>query len=441
MIRGLKLRKHLLPLVLGLLVIAAWISLPLRSNAEKKKYAELISEAEALEERKIYTDALDRYLQALEIRGKDYRVCLKTADIYYLLGDYASFISQAGKCLEIKPSSPAVYSRLLEHYLSVGDYDAAIRTYEGALASDSVDSAVSNAGRRLMHSYSRIWLSLSDTGDFFDAEKWSTAPASVDGKWGLISSDGKRVLKYAYDAVVAPGNGEMLIPVKSDGEWFYVDGDGNRKLASLESYGYLGPFEGDIAPCERNGVYGYIDKNFTEKHMEFEYAGAFSGGCAAVEKDGKWALINRNFVSLTSFEYDRILLDRNGYATRFGIAVGEKDGSFYFIGTDGKESPFCFEDAALPASDDGMIAVKKDGLWYFTDRDGGELRGLGYAGAISFSHGLAAVNTGVGWVYIDERMEPVSEDVFTGCSPFAGRGSAFVYSGYAYNIIKLSVCG
>jgi len=432
------IKYALVPAFLVALMVAVWIVIPASVISGNKRFNELVASAEDYESRKMHVDALECYLEALALHSGDYDVCLKTAELYGSLENYASFVQQCKLAIGIDPGRSAAYAMLIEYYISVSDHSSALNVIWNAEKNQAADYRIGCMKKELEHTYSEIWVSLSYAGDWVKYGDEYLAPAGIDGKYGLISSSGKKKLKFKFDAVGAPDSESGLIPVKLDGEWYYADMNGNRRLASNTGYSYLGGFSSGLAPAEKGDLWGYIDRSFSESHFEFEYAGAFSGGVAAVKKDGKWALISDSFVSLTGFIYDDILVDSNGVAFAFGLAAGKRDGHYFFIDENGKESAKGYDGVKLPASSDGAVAVMEKGKWSFTEGNVSLPEGVSFDDAFSFSCGMCAVKSGDEWFFIDETGTPVSSEKEKMLFPFSPDGAAFVFNGYTYNILKLS---
>ena len=434
-------------LLLAGLSAAVWAILPASIAGDEKKADDLIAEASELEAKKIFFDALERYNEAFSIRKKDYGLAVKIAQMHLILGDHTMFLTACDRAIGMQPGSPDAYSMKIDYYVSAGNYAEALRTVRAAEEANAADQSIREVRRELGNKCDEIWVSLSSVGDWHLFRGEYVASAEIDGCWGVVTSNGKKLLKFKFDMTGVPDEDTGLVPVMSDGELFYVDTDGNRRLSPDTGYSYIGPFGNGLAPACKDGVWGYIDRGMNEHRFEFDYAGAFSGGSAAVKKDGKWALISPGFVTLTGFAYDLILIDSNGFATEFGRAIAERGGEFFILGKDGKELSGGYAKAAPASSFDGPIAVMTKDGWGFAGDDGSILLSLSCVEARSFSQGLAAVLTEAGWVYIDTEGRPkkpekgeteaAPREYGDGCGPFSPDGSAFVWTGYSFNILRL----
>ena len=434
-------------LFLAAMTAMTWVMIPVSVARENEKISELLSKAENYENRKMYIDSLECYLGVLAVRRNDHGILLKAAELYLRLGDDGSFVTYCGYAADADPGDPKAYVLLLEYYSSRGNVAEALEVLSEAERAGAACSEFVQYRELLKNRCEEIWVSLEDAGDWHLFRGGYAAPAKSDGKWGIISSTGEKILTYDYDWVGAADAESGLIPVRSGDDLYYVDTKGDCRLSTEIRYSYLGPFGNGLAPACRDGIWGYIDREGREHHFEFDYAGAFSNGIAAVEKDGKWALVSDRFSAVTRFEYDGFLLDSGGFAAEAGKAVAEKEGLFYIIGRDGAVVAGGFDWAALPLSGGEPVAVKIDGQWGFASEKGSVSLFINCVEASSFSQGLAAILTEEGWIYIDEEGKPaqtgsdgksrppVSAD--SGCRSFSPDGAAFVFDGYAFNIIRL----
>ena len=159
---------------------------------------------------------------------------------------------------------------------------------------------------------------------------------------------------------------------------------------------------------------------------------------AAVERNGKWALVNDKLKLITDFVYDDILMDDYGFCSKYETIVARVGSEFVFLNTDGKQSSLQgFEQAAIPASKDGLIAIMNRGKWGFADKNGNIVIQEQYEEAKSFSLGLAPIKQGDLWGYVNTDGRLVTEMEFYEANPFSKDGAATVKSRFSWSIITL----
>jgi len=135
------------------------------------------------------------------------------------------------------------------------------------------------------------------------------------GKYALFNNKGEQLTKGVYENSTYPSEG--YIATVKNGEWGYLDRAGNEVIPFR--YKRASPFHNGLAIVYvSENKMGFIDKNATFViPPKFEFARHFSEGIAAVEKDGKWGYIDRNGKPITSFRYDMVSNFKNGRAKAY----------------------------------------------------------------------------------------------------------------------------
>ena len=401
-------------------------------------YNDHIKKAESFEEKEIYVDALDNYKKALEINPKEYNLVLKVADMYYKLGDINGFIATCDKAINMKPDDPSPYIIVINHYMSKSQYTEAIKVVNDASAVIKNNEQINNLKLELSTKYYEKYVSYTEICDWHIQNGVNYVAALENEKWGMVLKDGSKSLQFGFEYLGAYDAESGVIPCCKEGIYYYIDLNGNKKLIGDNLYQYLGSFGNGLAPAQRDGKYGYIDKEFNEKSFEFEYAGSFANNVATVKKDGKWALINTKLEAITKFEYDEILVDSYGFCSVYNVIVARKGEKYQLIDHSGKTiGEEKFDGAALPAASDSYIAVKKGDKWGFADKSGAIVIKPQYEDAKSFSMGLAPVKIEDRWGYINTSGELVIETKYFDAGVFSSDGSAAVKNSYAWNFIVL----
>lgn len=432
-----KLMPILILSVLLFMLLFSWQGVLSYNEKISAEYSQHISEAEKLEEKKIYIDAVKEYELAYDIKP-DYDLAMHISELYEELNDKTSCISACEKAIRVDKTQPEPYIIIADYYLDTNSNKKALSILKQAEKELGDNKEISDRILSLYGKYRNAALNY-DTFSGWHYESGKSigyAKVSYEGLYGLLSSDYKLAFRCEYEDIGLFMNG--VIPVKTDGEYYYINKDGYRKLVPDEPADYLGPFSSNYAPALINGNYGYLDKSMKEYHFEYSYAGCFTNGIAPVEKDGKWAVINTSFKNVTGFEFDEILMDEYGFCSAYGVFFAKKDGRYYLYDTSGKLLSDGFEDAKMFASNQAA-AVKINGKWGFVSKSGEIVIEPEYDDARSFCIGYAPVLKNGKWGCINANKDVIIEPVFDSMEAFAKNGYSLVESDGAKKFIIVDI--
>lgn len=264
----------------------------------------------------------------------------------------------------------------------------------------------------------------------------------------------------------------LLLVLLSGGSFFYfLKVQAKSKVViteqfvnKIQKYEELGSFREGLAAVQRNGLWGYIDKDGNEViPCQYESAEYFNNSRAIVSKGGLYGCIDTKGNEVVPFEYGWIhhytdyftvnkdyknihgcgYLDNEGkeiapciYSAISSFSEGlsrvRKDDLYGFIDKQGKEVIPCKYEYAEVFSD-GLALIERDGLYGFIDKQGNEVIPCKYTYAHSFSEGLAAIQIadadGISKVgYIDSKGNetiPCIYNAADGMHPFS-KGIAIV---------------
>lgn len=428
----------LLLIALLIFTAVAWVETIKGQIEDNAEYNEYLQKAASFEEKGIYVDALDNYKKALELNPDSYDIVMKIADMYYQLGDIRGFISACDKAISISPKDPTPYIMKANYYLSKSKYTETIKVVNDAVKVIQDNEEINNLKIELSTKCNEKFVSFTAINDWHVQGKINYVAVEGNGRWGMTLKDGTRKIRQTFDYIGAYDAESGVIPCSYEGEYYYIDINGNKKLVSDIAYQYLGSFGCGLAPAQRDNKYGYIDTNFNEYKFEYEYAGAFANNVAAVKKNGKWALINEKCDVITSFDYDEILMDSNGYCATFNIIIARKGDKYLFIDHQGNTiGTNSFDGAAIPASNDSYIAVKKGEKWGFANQEGNMVIDPQYQDAKSFAMGMAPIEVEDRWGYINIDGKVVIDTKYFDAGVFSQDGSAPVKSISFWNLIVL----
>ncbi len=428
---------------IGLLVlmVGTWGMVIVSKGKTIANYNSYIESAHKYEEKEIYIDAVEAYKKALEIEPNNYDIVLALADDYRKLGDTDSFISQCKKAIGMDTSKAAAYEKLADYYVNGQKFKDALTVLRSAKDVNE-RGKIDNMIHELKYRVTSTYVSAQQIGDWYTQGNSSLATYQYKERWGMIGSYGKKSVAVQYSQIGMYDPETGVYPCLLNNEYYYANSDGNKKYVGDNKYDYLGAISSGLAPAKRDGKYGYIDVQFSEKQFEYEYAGAFAQGVAAVKKDGKWGLIGKDLKMVTGFDYDEILVDSNGFCSLYDTIVVVQNGKYIFIDKSGKKlTDKQFDGAKMAASADGAIAVKTGDKWGFADSKGNMVIDAKYADANSFSLDMAPIKLTDRWGYIDKEGNGVIGMDYEYARPFNAQGAAVVQNGTQWNIIVLCEYG
>ncbi|MCL1835509.1 MAG: WG repeat-containing protein, partial [Oscillospiraceae bacterium] len=192
---------------------------------------------------------------------------------------------------------------------------------------------------------------------------------------------------------------EGLARFLEKGKYGYVDMAGNIVVAP--QYDSAGDFSQGRAVVGNNGKFGYIDKKgAVVAPLNYDTAEPFSEGLAAVSAGGKYGFIDRSGKVAVQLKY--------GYASPFsdGLAAvraasaaagptGSASAKYGYIDASGAEAiPLQLEcDMAYPFTE-GLARIEVGGKFGFIDKSGEIIAQPAYDSAEPFTEGLAKVSRG-----------------------------------------------
>ena len=229
----------------------------------------------------------------------------------------------------------------------------------------------------------------------------------VNGKYGLIGTDGNMIIDAEYDEIFAIRDGDDYLAIKDteDGdEQTYIHSDtyrtqSARKKYNTKKYEYYWNEKNDspLFICSKSGnimeeefdpvlpeavkgvkkeggsytatgKYGLYVNGTNLTGMIYTNAGVYSDGLIAFESNGKWGYLDSEGRTAVPFEYDAVwgYNALGGKDTAYecfeGCITVSKDKKFGVIRSDGTVLiPMMFENATPVV--DGKAFVKQNGKW------------------------------------------------------------------------------
>ncbi len=395
----MKKSNILITVCLILVCAIGWLTVGSQVFKQNSNYSNYIEEADEWVERGLYQRAISNYQLALEekVTSELYEKINNAYKLRYeespeeTLEDYMDFLESA---IAAYPGNQTLVDSFYEIFYSESKYEALYNCLTNAINNgyntDEIQSkllVVKYAYDLRRSEFAGVKQSVSDI--------YSTA--RNDG-WNIYSIEEGYMLTTEYDYVSQ---------VSADGI-FVVTGNDSRIMD--KSGMVLGIFEKKVTdaglyadkllPVCIDGQYYYCNDLAEVQFGGYEMAGTFQDGLAAVKKDSKWMIINTQG-EVESESFDEIVLDYNGrYIIDDNIIAksGEKYGIY--------DNKFKLK-SELDCSDidiyteDGIIAICKNGKWGFINSSGGVIIEPTFENAKSFSNGLAAVMNDGKWGFIN----------------------------------------
>ena len=152
--------------------------------------------------------------------------------------------------------------------------------------------------------------------------------ALLDGKYGYIGKDGETVLPFIYDQASPFREGVAYFSIGE--QYGLIDREGNVIL-ELTDCDSISSFREELAYFSVDGLYGYMDQSGkTVIESVYEDAGYFYGGLAVVMRGGFLVVIGKDGRKILPLEYEDVTLEE-------ACITARKEGMFYFFDRDGRE--------------------------------------------------------------------------------------------------------
>ncbi len=150
-----------------------------------------------------------------------------------------------------------------------------------------------------------------------------------------------------------------------------------------------------------NCEWGYIDTSGQAVvPPKYSFVKDFINNVGIVECQGKWGVVNRKAEVVLPCAYDEVRFLEN--TNNSIIQVYLQQPKYGLIDTLGQLAVHAVYDE-IGSFSEGRLAVRRNGLWGFADRDGLEVIPCRFREVQNFSESLAAVRLGSGWGFIDKQ--------------------------------------
>jgi hypothetical protein len=418
----------------ALLGLSAYVRADANARA-LRDYRECLDRARAYAADDIEVDAAEQYKKALDIRPS-LELRMEIAEFYASAGRTGVAAKWCEDAADAYPGEPAPYEYLMKMRLDKGDIASCFELYDTMTRRGTVSEACEEIMERLEYSYYMA-------GDYEDVASFAGGYCAVmtKGAWGYIGETGARSVESRFARAGQFGTDGRAAVTDAHGKSYYIDADGNKRIAppvgpNADSLGLL---ENGVYTLGGAGGWRIYDLYNNPASKTYDYITSIRDGRAAALADGLWSLVDAAGNPVSGDGYDGVKSDGGGAAYSGGRWFALSDGMYQMLDGEGRRvSDGEYEDCAPFAAEGGLYAaVKFGGGWGFVDGEGDCVIEPRYAGARSFSYGLAAVKLDGKWGYIDAAGDMVIENVFSDVRDFNKRGCALVRADGRWKMLKL----
>lgn len=428
--------KKLVVVAMIFLLGTAWWSTIDNFGVKKAEYRQHIAAAEKYEKQQIYYDAVLEYKNALEENPDQGDLWIKIAQDYRNLGSDDEFEEACNQAISLEDDKHEALFMLTDYYLEEGRREDAI-----ALLKRQAEKTKYNGDiKEKLQSLAGEVQTVSADYDEISTECSGYMYVKSGDLYGFLNSSGQEILRPEYQSVGLFGDWGVA-PVQKDGESYYIDTNNYKRRQPEEAYQYLGTEKQGIIPAEKDGKWGYLNRQF-QPLTEFIYDAAtpILDGFGAVKQGESWALIGDDLQMATDFVFSDVLQDEWGFCSRNGVAFVKSGEQYILVDAEGKQLGSESYEAAYPFVSDQPAAVMQSGKWGFVSIDGSKTLKCMFAGAKSFSGiGYAPVQTDDGWGYIKQNGDIAVQPQFEDAKAFNSRGIAPVKTDGSWKLIQLDI--
>ncbi len=429
------MKKGLLVFVICLFVGICWYTALESYIGLGAKYQEAVNSAQKYEKKDIYIRAIDSYNDAMQFKKEDYTAMYAIAQNYKKLDEMDNYASEMEKILYAHNAQESVLNEIYKYYMDSGmlskAFDLAVSLHEKFPDNDTV--------KKIYNERKGDYEEILNTYDNVSVYRDKYAIYEMNGKKGIVDSQGEIVIDAVYDSISFPDDNQEIAVVDGS-DAYYIDLRGYKYRQPDVKYEYLsGLFEGAIL-AKQKGLYGYLGEGFVEK-SKFEWSDAtiIYNNCGAVKKDEKWALINNKFELLTDYEFEEIKVDDFRRCSVAGVVWCKKNGKWFLYNTEGtKISEQGYDDVKMFVAKEPCAVMIGD-KWGFIGMDGAQLIKPMYTDANSFNKGFAPVAMGSSWGLIDTSNNVCLEYQFDELKSLNDAGVAVCNVGGVYSMIQLKI--
>lgn len=413
-------------LLFVILLGLSWYTAFSESVNNPKKVQEHLKNAEELEKKEIFVDAVAEYEKALEIKPEQPEIYVKLANAYLNSNNVQKFKSVCEQTAETYPENREALDTLIKYYEKNNDEYDAVKYLQEFLKDYPDNKAAQDWFIKLKGSYEEIY-SLYGEIKYFSND---VIVFEEEGAYGIADATGRELIKAEFKELHPFSAEGFALASREKRTYVYIDEAGQTRKVPDKEYKNLGMFESGCVVACKGEKYGFLDDEMKpSSEFEWDKLTGIKNNIGAGKKGEKWVLINSKGKMKSKEKYGDVICDENGFCSAQKCIFVKKGESYILVDGKGKQKgKLKFEDAKA-FSEEGCAAIRMEGKWGYTDSEGKLAVKCQYEDAESFHNGFAAVKLNGKWGYIDEEGNLVIKPEFAEVTGISKNGTAAVKLG------------
>lgn len=415
--------RSITPFILIGFVIFAIYSRVTAVMEQQATYNGYLQQARAYREGQIYTDAMQQYQNALDMK-LTLEVCQEVGEMYLEQGNSSNIESWGKYLVETFPKEVSAYEYLIDYQLSRNNYKKCFELYDTVEKRSLYSQTLAEKMNSIRYVYEL------DEKDYTYVADYSCSYCYFidedNGLYGYCNVNGKEAIKAKYFQASAFGTEYASIQDET-GEFYFIDAQGNRKLnvpkdVEITKVGFL---SSDRYPIGTEGEMYFADLQGNLVLGPYEDVTTYNGNIAAVKENGLWYLIDLTGNKLSE-GYLEIAMDVKEIVLKNGVIFAKTNQGYICLNAQGERINKEYYEDVRCFLDTTYTAVKQNGKWGFVDNSGNMQIEPQYEDAKPFSNGLAAVKIDGLWGYIDSNGVIAIKPAFLEANSITENGTTFV---------------
>lgn len=426
--------KNLIPIVLVILMAAAWYKLIDTTVTTQKQYDGYLTAARQYAKDGVVIDAVENYENAIAIKD-DISVRKEVADLYFNNNRSDEGFDYMENIITTYPDNALAYEYAINKYKENNMYAQCFSIYSKAKNYGAASAELDKLMDDIQYAYTVLASSISEVSMYSN----DICAVRIGDFWGYVSAAGDLLTDVKY---VEAGDfiSDKVYVKEEDGTAYFMDSAANKRGVIPDNIAAerIGNMQGDTyALITENGC-DYYNINKTKVLGTYVDATPFYNGYAVVLTEKGYALIDTSGKIVGNDNYYKVATDERELATvneRVFFLQGEQ---WIMTSLDGERiGQDAYEEVKPFYMDNSYAAVKKDGNWGFADKDGNMVIAPQYEDARSFSYGYAVVKKDGKWGLIDSTGKMCIEPKFEDARDMNSKGNLFVKENDIWQLISL----
>lgn len=426
--------KNLIPIVLVILMAAAWYKLIDTTVNTQKQYDGYLTAARQYAKDGVIIDAITNYDNAINIKD-DISVRKEVADLYFNNNRTDEGFDYVETVLSTYPKNVSAYEYAITKYKESNMYSQCFSVYSKAKNYGAVNQTIDKLMEDIQYSYKVLLTSVSEVSMYSN----DMCAVRIGDYWGFVSVAGELLTDVKY-AEVGDFVSDKVYVKEEDGTAYFMDSAANKRgvLPDNVAVQKVGNVQSDCYPLVSGNGCDYYNLNKTKVLGTYADATPFYNGYAVATTEKGCGLIDTKGNNIGNDNYIKTAVDERGIATVNERVFFMEGDHWLMTSLEGEKiGQDTFEEVKPFYSDNSYAAVKKDGKWGFVDKEGKVIISPQYEEARSFSYGYAAVKKDGKWGFIDTSGKICIEPQFQDAMDMNSKGNIFVKENDVWQLISL----